>query len=44
MKIIFSILGRKWKSISVFTKNKEYIIRYWGGLKFDIVTISNIIK
>lgn len=38
MKIKFRLKG-KWKSISIYTKNKQRIIRYWGGLKFDMVTI-----
>lgn len=40
MKIKFKLKG-KWKSISLYFKNKEILIRYWGGLKFDYVTLSN---
>ena len=38
MKIKFR-LKDKWNSISIYTKNCETIIRYWGKLKFDIVKI-----
>ncbi len=41
MKIKFSLKG-KWKSISICTKKYETLIRYWGGLKFDIVKMYNI--
>jgi hypothetical protein len=30
-----------WSSISIYTKHKETIIRYWGKLKFDWFVISN---
>jgi len=39
MKFKIRIFNTRWKSISIYTKNKEHIIRYWGGLKFDIVTL-----
>ncbi len=39
MKIKFKIFGRQWKSISIYTKGCQTIIRYWGGLKFDVVKL-----
>lgn len=39
MRLKFNLRGR-WKSISIFTKNKQTIIRYWGGLKFDKVVLN----
>jgi len=39
MKIKFRLFNRKWKSISIYTKKREIIIRYWGGLKFDVIKI-----
>lgn len=41
MKIRFKWFNRKHKSIHIYTKNKETIIRYWGWFKFDYFTISN---
>lgn len=41
MKIEFKCFNRKHKSIHIYTKNKETIIRYWGWFKFDYFTISN---
>lgn len=38
MRIKLSLTGR-WKSVSICTRNKELIVRYWGGLKFDCVKI-----
>lgn len=38
MKVKFR-LKDKWKSVSIYTKNCETIIRYWGKLKFDIVRL-----
>ena len=38
MKVKFRLKDR-WKSVSIYTKNCETIIRYWGGLKFDIVRL-----
>lgn len=32
-------LKDKWKSVSIYIKNCEIIIRYWGNLKFDIVKL-----
>lgn len=32
-------LKDKWKSISIYTKDCEMIIRYWGNLKFDVVKL-----
>lgn len=40
MKIKLRLKSR-WKSISIFTKDCETIIRYWGGLKFDIVKLHS---
>lgn len=34
-------LKDKWKYISFCTKKYESTIRYWGGLKFDIVKLYN---
>jgi hypothetical protein len=39
MKFKLKLNGR-WKSLSIYTKNKQTIIRYWGGFKFDIVKLS----
>ena len=39
MKVKFRISRKGWKSISIYTKNCETVIRYWGGLKFDIVKL-----
>jgi hypothetical protein len=41
MKVKFRIIRKGWKSISIYTKNCETVIRYWGGLKFDIVKLYN---
>ncbi len=38
MRIKFDISG-KWKSVSIYTKNCETIIRYWGGIKFNIIRL-----
>lgn len=32
-------LKPRWKSLSIYTKKREILIRYWGGLKFDVVSI-----
>ena len=40
MKILFD-LKCKHPSIEFSFKTKAIIIRYWGGLKFDKVTIYN---
>ena len=31
----------KRKSLSIYTRKKQVIVRYWGGLKFDIITLYN---
>lgn len=41
MKIKFRVFRKGWKSISIYTKNKEMLIRYWSGIKFDVVTFYN---
>jgi hypothetical protein len=38
MKIEFKLKGR-WKSFHFYTKKCETIVRYWGGLKFDVVKL-----
>jgi hypothetical protein len=32
-------LKSKYKSLSIYTTKKEIVIRYWGKLKFDVITI-----
>lgn len=44
MRIKFRIFRKGWKSISIYTKNKETIIRYWGGINFDMITLRNTEK
>lgn len=41
MKVKFSIIGRKWKSISIYgIRKKTYIIRFWNKYPFfDIITL-----
>lgn len=43
MKIKFRLKG-KWKSVSLYFKDREVIIRYWGKLKFDWFTLYAIEK
>ena len=41
MTVKFKWFNRKHKSIHIYRKNSETIIRYWGWFKFDYVTIYN---
>lgn len=40
MKIKFRLRG-KWKSVSIYTKDCETVIRYCGGLKFDVMKVCD---
>lgn len=35
----FKLKLGKFKSFSIYTKKKQTIIRYWGGLQFDVVNL-----
>lgn len=43
MKILFD-LKNKFPSVKFAFKNRAVIIRYWGGLKFDKITIFSTPK
>jgi hypothetical protein len=39
MKIWLDLKSSRIPSLSIYTKEKQVLIRYWGRLKFDIVTL-----
>jgi hypothetical protein len=41
MKVKFRIFRKGWKSVSIYTKKREIMIRYWGGFQFDLIKLQS---